>query len=1040
MTSTRAREERKLATVLFADLVGSTAGAHGEDPERVRARLDRFYDAMTDEIARTGGTVEKFAGDAVMAAFGAPIALEDHAERALHAALAMQRRLEEVFGDAAALRIGVNTGEVVVGRAREGSSFVTGDAVNVCKRLEEAATPREVLAGERTVAAVGAAFEFGESRLVEAKGKPRGVACRPVLRALTLARPRGVSGFGRAFVGRESELDLLSATFRHAVAQGEPHLVTILGEPGVGKTRLVREFWEILAEESPVPVRRTGRCLPYGDGITYWPLGEVLKEHFGILESDPPSEVLKRLEGREILGLALGLPVPGGLHPLEARERLHEATVRFVEELAAERPAVKLLEDIHWAEDDLLDLLERLVRNARAPVIVLATARPELLDRRPLWGGGRRNTTTIWLEPLPTQETLRMLAELLPVELSSEVEDLVVERSEGNPFFVEELVGALVDAGVLQRKNGNWIVGDIPEGLSIPDSVRAVLAARMDRLPAAEKAALQAAAVVGRIFWSGPIVHLLEGEEPDFELLEERDFIRRRGGSSMAGELEYAIKHALTREVAYASIPKSRRGRLHAALADWLAATDRAKDEHSSFLAYHYSEAVRGEDADLAWGDDPDELVRLRAQAVLWLRRAAELARGRYEMGEAIELLTRAAELVEIPEERSELWGEIGLCNALRYDGEAFWAAMHRSLELCTDRVTCGETYSQLAFQTSIRSGMWRVRPKRGQIEEWADRALELAGDDGVVRAHALLARAHVRPGAVPDSVLHETSALAEQLGDPDLRSFAIAARSHAAFERLRFDDAATWSERRLELVPELDDPDSVSEVYESAVPVAAAMGRFREARRLAGRHWELAYRLSPHHRVHSVSLLLEVYEALGEWRAVVRETERVGAVIAENLATPCVRNARDLLVCALAHLCEDAEDRARELEREAELLAGEGHEIALNAPRLRMALVREDARTARELVKIPLRRTFVWGPAVFATLLDALVALGDRERIEREAPPLVRPRTTVEPFALRALGAARGDDDLLVQAQERFATLGLDWHADQTERLLGGV
>ena len=278
-----AGEERKLATVLFADLVGSTALAHDEDPERVRARLARFYEAMAAEIERTGGTVEKFAGDGVMAVFGAPAALEDHAERALHAGLAMQRRLGELLEGQLAMRIGVNTGEVVVGPP-EGGSFVTGDAVNVGARLEQGAASGEVLAGERTVAAARGAFEFGEARVLEAKGKPGGVVAHPVVRALTLARPRGLAGFRQVFVGREREVDLLLATVRRAFGQREPHLVTIVGEPGVGKTTLVQELWERLSVEDPVPVRRTGRCLPYGDGITYWPLGEVLKEHFGLLE------------------------------------------------------------------------------------------------------------------------------------------------------------------------------------------------------------------------------------------------------------------------------------------------------------------------------------------------------------------------------------------------------------------------------------------------------------------------------------------------------------------------------------------------------------------------------------------------------------------------------------------------------------------------------------------------------------------------------------------------------------------------------------
>src|SRR5439155_13578790 len=273
--------ERKLATVLFADLVGSTELGE-QDPERMRALLERFYDAMAAEIERAGGTVEKFIGDAVMAAFGVPAAQEDHAERALHAALAMRRRFEELFGDSLDLRIGVNTGEVVAGRAREGGSFATGDAVNIAARLEEAAAPGEILVGERTVAAARGAFEFGDSTTAEAKGKPRGIACRGLLRALSLARPRGVGGLRRAFVGRQPELELLRAAYERAVQGREPHLVTIMGDAGVGKTSLVRELWDWLRAESQEPLLRSGRCLPYGRGITYWPLGEVLKEHLGI--------------------------------------------------------------------------------------------------------------------------------------------------------------------------------------------------------------------------------------------------------------------------------------------------------------------------------------------------------------------------------------------------------------------------------------------------------------------------------------------------------------------------------------------------------------------------------------------------------------------------------------------------------------------------------------------------------------------------------------------------------------------------------------
>lgn len=1032
-------EERKLATVLFADLVSSTARAHGEDPERVRARLDRFYAAMAEEIERTGGTVEKFAGDSVMAAFGAPAALEDHAERALHAALAMQRRLRGLYDDELALRIGVNTGEVVVGRPREGSSFVTGDAVNVCARLEQAAEPGEVLAGERTAAAAGGAFEFGDRRVVEAKGKPDGVACRPVVRALTLMRPRGVGGLRRVFVGRESELDLLHATFRRTAAQGEPHLVTIIGEPGVGKTRLVRELWEALADEDPAPLRRTGRCLAYGDGITYWPVGEIVKEHLGILESDAPDDVRSRLAHHGTLGLALGLDVASDLHPLEARERLHADVVAFFEELAADRPTAVLVEDLHWAESDLLDLLERVVRDARARVVLLATARPELFDLRPTWGSGRRNATTIWLEPLAADTASRMLDELLAVDLPVELRDLVVERAEGNPFFVEELVGELVDSGVLERKDAGWVVREQPEGFSVPDSVHAVLAARIDRLPPLEKAALQAAAVVGRIFWHRPVVHLLGGEEPDFDLLEERDFVRRRGGSSVAGEREYAIKHALTREVAYASIPKARRGRLHASFADWLEASEGARDEIASLLSYHYAEAVRPEDSDLVWATEPGELERLRGCAVGWLRRAAELARGRYEVDEAIELLTRATELADEPVERSALWREIGLCNALRFDGEAFWTAMQTSLELCPDRATCAETYGLLAFHTASRAGMWRVRPDRELIEEWIERALELSEPDTSARARGLIARAYGDPSVSLNAAV-EAGAIADRLGDPELRSYAWHARAKAAFDAQRYDEAVACVERRFELVDEITDPDHLTDLYGESIPYCAAVGRFREAWRIAERADEISSRLTPHHRVHGVSFLLELEELLGGWERIAELRERTERCVEVNLDTPCIRNMRSLLLCAAASAELGREREGELLEARGEELGMAGHDYALSAPRTRLALARGDGERLREIVALPFAHGGSWhGVAQLSTRLDGLAATRD-ERVEEEAPRFLRPGSYVEPFALRALGIVREDEELIARAQDRFRALRLDWHRAQTERLVAGI
>jgi predicted ATPase len=499
----------------------------------------------------------------------------------------VQRRIRDLFGETLQMRVGVNTGEVVVGGLHEGSSFVTGDAVNVADRLEKAAAPGEVLAGERTVAAASGAFEFGERRTLDAKGKPAGISGASVVRALRTMRPRGVAGLRRVFVGRESELDLLRAAYRRTAAQSEPHLVTIVGEPGVGKSRLVRELWAALRDEEPAPVARTGRCLAYGSGITYWPLGEVVREHYGLREGDSHDAVSERLGSREILGLALGLDVAPDLHPLDARERLHAAAVELVEELGAECPSVLLVEDIHWAEADMLDLLERLAADVRGPVMLLATARPEIVDLRPHWGTGMRNATVLWLDPLAETTASQLLDEMVSGVLPSDLRELVVTRAGGNPFFLEELVGELVDSGVLVQTDGAWTLGRRDPAFLVPDTVHAVLAARIDRLPPEDKAALQAASVVGRRFWTAPVAHLLGDVEPDFSLLEERDLITSHRGTALASGHEYAIKHSLTREVAYGSIPKARRGRLHASLADWLAESGIAQDDRAPLVAYH---------------------------------------------------------------------------------------------------------------------------------------------------------------------------------------------------------------------------------------------------------------------------------------------------------------------------------------------------------------------------------------------------------------------------------------------------------------------
>jgi len=1019
------RSERKLATVLFADLVDSTAAAGEQDPERTRARLERFYDAMAAEIEAAGGTVEKFAGDAVMAAFGVPEALEDHAERALHAALSMQHRLESGL----ALRVGVNTGEVVVGRPREGSSFVSGDAVNVAARLEQGAEAGEILAGERTVAAVRGAFEFAGERTIEAKGKVAGVTCRPVLRALSLMRPRGVRGLANAFVGRDEEVARLEDAYARSVRQMRPALLTILGQAGVGKTRLVRELWENLAQEQPETLRRTGRCLAYGAGITYWPLAEVLKEHLDIRESDSPEEVQRRLGDRPILGLTLGLDLAGDLHPLAARDRLHAAWVSLLSELAAERPLVVLIEDLHWAEQPLLDLIERVARDVTGPLLIVTTARPEFGSP---WDA-RIGAEAIWLEPLPLETAEALVNSLLAGDLPLWVRDVVVERAEGNPFFVEEVLGSLIDAGILERANGGWRAGELPPGFEIPDSVQAVLAARVDLLDEAERTALQAAAVIGRVFWTSPVYELVAGFAPDLGILESRDLIRRRSGSSLEGEVEYVFKHALTREVAYGSLTKARRARLHAQFADWIERFGGGRDEHAPLLAHHFANAVRPEDADLVWTDDGEELRRLSEKAVQWLRRAGDVAISRYEIDDGIRLLESALPLEPDATEQARIWRRIGQAHALKFNGEAFVEAMQRSLELADDEQERAETYGDLAIQTAMRSGMWLRRPSHESMDEWTTRAIADSSPGSPTHVKGLLGRAVWGVDPNEARLIEEASTLAEQLGDLELRSYAWDVRAVAEFRRGEFDAAHLWEARRFDLLDELTDPDHMHDMHVSMIPACAAIGRIREARRLAEENDRLVENLTPHHRLHGVACLLEVEELAGNWERIRELEPRVEEAVEANRATPCVRDARSLLLAAVAAEVLGDARRSRALEAQADEHEAEGYGLTFTGPRARLALARQEVATLKQMlpdVDWFRRQTWFALPAA-AARLDALAVIGTETSIRQEG--LLKPKGYLEPFMLRALGMVSGDEGLIADAQRAFRALRLDWHAAQT-------
>ena len=590
------REERKVVTILFVDLVGSTARAERMDPEDVRAALNSYYARVRSELERYGGTVEKFVGDAVMAVFGAPVAHEDDPERAVRAALEIRDALMDSHVET---RIAVHTGEALVAldaRADEGEALVVGDVVNSAARLQTAAAVNGVLVGEATFRATRQMIEYRQVAPVAAKGK-----AEPLL-AWEAVAPRARFGVDvdesahAQLVGREAELDTLRAALTRARSESSAQFVTLIGVPGIGKSRLIVELLDVVDTDSEIIWWRQGRCLPYGAGISFWALGEMAKAQAGVLETDSAEQAETKL--REAVTTLVADPseaewVLSHMRPLlglpgaaaEQSERF-AAWRRFFEALGEVRPAVLVFEDLHWADDGLLDFVDYLADWAvTVPLLIVCTARPELLDRRPGWGGGKRNATSVALSPLSDDDVGRLIAALLERSvLPAETKSELLRRADGNPLYAEEYVRALRE-------------GRRPDE-TLPENVQGIIAARLDTLAPEDKSLLQDAAVVGKVFWLGAVTTVgsvsRARAEQQLHSLERREFIRRARRGSVSGDAEYAFRHVLVRDVAYNQIPRSARAEKHQSAAAWIGTLgDDRSEDRAEMLAHHYGAALQ---------------------------------------------------------------------------------------------------------------------------------------------------------------------------------------------------------------------------------------------------------------------------------------------------------------------------------------------------------------------------------------------------------------------------------------------------------------
>jgi class 3 adenylate cyclase/tetratricopeptide (TPR) repeat protein len=1026
-------ETRKTVTVLFADVTGSTALGERLDPESMRGVMSRYFDEMRAAIESHGGTVEKFIGDAVMAVFGVPTVHEDDALRAVRAATqmrdlldALNTGLERDWGARLEIRTGINTGEVVAGDPSEGQTFVTGDTVNVAARLEQAAEPGEILIGAVTRDLVRDAVEVKAAEPLSVKGKSDLV---PAFRLLDLS---GGPAFARRLdsplVGREEELGRLESAFEEAAMRRACRVATVVGDAGLGKSRLVTEFVTRVGARARA---LWSRCLPYGEGITFWPVTELVWAAGGIGEVESPEDAREKVralvEGAEdgntiaeLVESAIGLGEGAGT---DVRQTFW-AVRRLLEVLAEDGPLVVVIDDIHWAETTFLDLLQYLSGfSADHPLFVLCTSRPEIRERRPDWGGG---SLMVMLAPLTEEECERLIANLLgEVGLSGEAAQRIADAAEGNPLFVEEMLRKLIDDGSLDRAAGTWrATRDLSE-IAVPETISALLAARLDQLEPPERAVIQRASVVGKTFWWGAVSELSPEDEraevgTHLQTLLRKELVRP-DRSRFAGEDAFRFSHILVRDAAYESMPKRSRAELHERFAGWLedAAGDRVA-EFEEIVGYHLEHAYRYR-AELGPVDDTGRaLARAAAER---LAAAGRRALAHWDIAATDNLLSRAIALVPSDDpmrvgllhDLGIALGQADLARAYQVLTEAMDASQAAGDEQLEARAGVRRLFVRLLRDTEISQAR-----ALEEAEAYLDRFEGIDDDEGLAEALGLVGMIHfwqgkaaasekeferglgharaagdrrlqgeilrrlalvidIGPTPAEEGIRRVDAILAESRGD--LRVEVGASRALADLEAMRgnFGEARRYIDRARALARELGDHVALAAVHRDAGLVEQLAGdpvaHEREAR--------ISYEI--HDRVGDVGHLSSAAPDLGD--AVYRQGRYEEALeIAEfsrsiTIAGDVDAEVRGLGLLARAKARLDALDEAEPLAAEAVRLAEatdylDGHATALmnQAEVLSLAGKRAEAAAAvREAIELFGRKGNVVERARAAALADEL-------------------------------------------------------------------
>ncbi|HYX85868.1 MAG TPA: adenylate/guanylate cyclase domain-containing protein [Gaiellales bacterium] len=1017
---------------MFADLAGSTELAGEMDAEELRDLLGDVYVTLSRSAETYGGTVEKFIGDAVMAVFGVPTAHEDDAERAVRAALLMRSRLAAVAerrGVPLLLRIGVNTGLVVTGTTPGRDFLVTGESVNLAARLQQAAEPGEVLIGERTFRAVEPLVNMVAPRSLAVRGRTGPVTAYAVERfAPAGAYRRRRRPYG-PFVGREVELTLIRSVVERAIEHARVHLITLIGEAGIGKSRLVEEVIVELRRSEEPPAVWVGRCLPYGEGGPYAPLRDLLLRAAAVRADATRDEARARVTGQLQAVLPEGSDdqieevlrfVGGGAAPPpedeehEPGDRGRDAWRELLVRMAVRQPTLLVVEDAHWAEPALLELIASLVAGeVRAPLVVVCVARGDLLVAHPGWGSGARNETTVTLEALEAGDMRR-----LAVALASDAPpDAVVEMAGGNPFFLEEILAMSGEGG----------------GDRVPETVQGVIAARIDLLEPETKRVLQMASVIGRSFTVDQLASLVADTDAaatparTLRKLVERDLVHVHGGG------HHAFKHVLIRDVAYESIPRAERARLHLRFAEELERTDAG----TQAVAGHYAAAAGlGEDA-------------ARPHAVRVLMEAGRQARTVGAHGLALRDAELARQLAATDRER---------CLAEEAVGDAHWmgerlddalVAYEAALDLAPaagldDRETGRLRWKWVDLPTRW-GGMMSSPPERSRVREQVQTGLaeaRAAGDETLearlLIAHVLLVWREERawpPQEEALAVAERAVAIAERLGRPAIESAARDARSALLQALHRFDEARESDERRLQLVKSIRSREEQMDACGSAARIRTATGDYAAAVAAADLAEELAAGGDPRWLAFPVQTRVEAYFWWDRWDDALAARDRYLTVFRSGPGRRRTMTGMVAGVAAAVQLLRGDPEEADAIERRLGRRAGLFDLMAAHAH-----LGIGDPLQALERIQgVQVHRALV-----AAVRAEALAALGRWDDLDvalallAEMPNLDQlPRVAAQ--ADRARGIA-GDELALARATDAFARLGCAFEHARCLELQGDV